>query len=57
VNSEEKPVSAEATLFIDANLYLLVYGMVKGKKLLDALEEQKEHLFVTSQIVDEAMAT
>ena len=45
--------NTEAVLFIDANQYLPLYRMVAGKKLLDSLEEQKAHIFVTSQIVDE----
>jgi hypothetical protein len=44
----EKPV-----LFIDANQYLDLYRMVSGKKLLAGLEEQKDYIFVTSQLVRE----
>ncbi|HLW68823.1 MAG TPA: PIN domain-containing protein [Gemmataceae bacterium] len=46
-------MSTDPVIFIDANQYLLLYGMVEGKKLLDALEEQKEHVFVSRQIVHE----
>jgi hypothetical protein len=45
----------EVALFIDANQYLKLYGLVAGRKLLDALEEQKEHIFISQQIVDEVM--
>lgn len=40
-------------IFIDANQYLTLYTVIKGKRLLDALIEQKDHIFVTAQIVDE----
>jgi hypothetical protein len=40
-------------LFIDANQYLLLYETVTGRKLLAPLREQKEHIFVTTQIVNE----
>jgi hypothetical protein len=40
-------------LFIDANQYLRLYGLVAGRKLLDSLDEQRGHIFVTAQIVDE----
>jgi hypothetical protein len=43
------------TLFIDANQYLRLYGVVKGKKLLDSMEEQKAYIFVSAQIVDEVL--
>ena len=43
------------TLFIDANQYLSLYGMVAGKKLLDSLEKQKAYIFVSAQIVDEVL--
>jgi hypothetical protein len=44
-----------AVLFIDANQYLRLYGLVAGKGLLDSLEEQKEHILVSAQIVDEVL--
>jgi hypothetical protein len=40
-------------LFIDANQYLDLYRMDSGKALLDALEEQRDHIFVTEQVVSE----
>jgi hypothetical protein len=40
-------------IFIDANQYLTLYRVIKGKKLLEALIEQRDHIFVTQQIVDE----
>jgi hypothetical protein len=43
------------TLFIDANQYLKLYGVVEGKRLLDSLEEQKAYIFVSAQIVDEVL--
>ena len=46
-------MSAQPVLFIDANQYLDLYQMVSGKKLLAALVEQKDYIFVTSQVVDE----
>lgn len=42
-------------IFIDANQYLGLYGLVAGRKLLDLLEEQKENVFITTQIVDEVL--
>ena len=45
----------DALLFIDANQYLQLYGLVAGKKLLDFLEEQRAHIFVTTQVVDEVI--
>jgi len=44
-----------AVLFIDANQYLSIYGLVDGKKLLDLLERQKTYIFVSVQIVDEVL--
>jgi hypothetical protein len=52
-NKEYIVVSVKALLFIDANQYLDLYRMVRGKKLLAALEEQKDYIFVTSQVVAE----
>jgi hypothetical protein len=40
-------------IFIDANQYLTLYNVIQGKKLLPALIEQQEHIFVTAQVVDE----
>jgi hypothetical protein len=45
--------SVDAFVFIDANEYLDLYRVKKSKKLLDALREQREYIFVTAQIVDE----
>jgi len=45
--------SARNILFIDANIYLDLYRIGNAKKLLAALKEQKEHIFVTEQIVNE----
>jgi hypothetical protein len=46
-------VGVESILFVDANQYLNLYRMVSGKNLLAALEEQREYIFVTAQVVDE----
>jgi hypothetical protein len=40
-------------LFIDTNQYLKLYGVVKGKDLLKALDEQKDDIFISTHIVDE----
>jgi len=40
-------------IFIDANKYLYLYKAVIGKKLLPALQAQKDHIFITQQIVEE----
>jgi hypothetical protein len=42
-------------IFIDTNQYLKLYGVMSGKELLEALEEQKKYIFVSRQIVDEVM--
>jgi hypothetical protein len=44
-----------AILFIDANQYLDLFGLVAGKKLLGFLEEQKQHIFVSKQIGAEVL--
>ena len=46
-------MSVNAVLFIDANQYLELYLIDGGKKLLPALEEQREFIFVTTQVVEE----
>ena len=46
-------VSVKDVLFIDANQYLGLYGIPSGKKLLAALQEKRDHIFVTAQVVDE----
>jgi hypothetical protein len=47
-------MASGVVLFIDANQYLKLYGMVlTGKDVLDWLEEQQAHIFVSAQIVDE----
>jgi hypothetical protein len=40
-------------IFIDANQYLKVYGIVAGKTTLDLLDQKKDHIFVSKQIVEE----
>jgi PIN domain len=46
-------VSVKGLLFIDANQYLDLYRTVSGKKVLPAVLEQRNFIFVTEQIVDE----
>ena len=43
----------DGIIFIDANQYLDLYRTHTGKKLLASLNEQKDYIFVTEQIVDE----
>src|SRR5438067_10979896 len=45
--------ATDGLLFIDTNQYLYFYKVIKGKKLLEFLREQREHIFVTTQIVEE----
>jgi hypothetical protein len=40
-------------MLIDANIYLDLFRMVAGKKLLAFLEEQQAHIFISQQIVHE----
>jgi PIN like domain len=51
---KEDQMASDVVLFIDANQYLKLYGMVvTGKDVLDWLEEQQDHIFISAQIVDE----
>jgi hypothetical protein len=43
----------DAFIFIDANVYLDFYRIPSGKKLLTSLLEQRDHIFVTTQLVNE----
>jgi hypothetical protein len=43
----------DASIFIDANQYLDLYRVTKGKKLLDPLMEQRDYIFITVQVVEE----
>jgi hypothetical protein len=43
----------DATIFIDANQYLDLYQTVSGKKLLAALKEQQDYIFVPKQVAEE----
>lgn len=45
--------SVKGILFIDANQYLDLYQRVEGKKVLPAIQEQRDHIFVTEQVVHE----
>jgi PIN domain len=40
-------------MLIDANIYLDLFRMVAGRKLLAFLEEQQAHIFISQQIVHE----
>lgn len=44
-----------AMLFIDTNSYLDLYRTDKGKQALAPLGEQKSHVFVTQQVVNEVL--
>jgi hypothetical protein len=46
-------MATDALLFIDANKYLDLYRIDKGRLLLRFLREQSDHIFVTRQVVDE----
>jgi len=48
-------MARDAVLFIDANQYLKLYGVVAGKQLLDWLEEQQSHIFVSAQTAEEVL--
>src|ERR1700730_15095392 len=48
-------MASDVVLFIDANQYVKLYGLTKGKRLLDLLESQKDHIFITMQIADEVL--
>jgi hypothetical protein len=45
--------ATDGLLFIDTTQYLNFYEVIKVKKLLPLLIEQQEHVFVTTQIVEE----
>ena len=46
-------VASEVLLFIDTNQFLPIFGQSHGKKLLASIDEQRGHIFITKQIVDE----
>ncbi len=46
-------MDVDPLILIDANQYLDLYRVTKGKKLLAPLREQEEYIFVTVQIVEE----
>lgn len=53
---KESHMSADdALLVIDANKYLDLYRTVSGRKLLAPIDEQRQHIFVTKQIVNEVL--
>jgi hypothetical protein len=45
--------SDDAVVFIDTQLYIDLYRTESGKDLLALLEEEKDHIFITEQIVNE----
>jgi hypothetical protein len=50
----KKSMTAEnALLFIDANKYLDLYRLVKGRPILASIGQQAKHIFVTQQVVEE----
>jgi PIN domain len=50
------PTIERPVLFIDANQYLSLFELaVAGKTLLDNLEEQKDYIFVSMQLMDEVL--
>ena len=46
-------MSVRNVLFIDANQYLDLYAIPRMKKIVPALQEQRDHILVTTQVVDE----
>lgn len=48
-------MSFKGVLFIDANQYLNLYRLGGGKKLAASVEELRDHILVTKQIVDEVL--
>ena len=48
----ELKAAASVTLFVDANQYLSLYGLVSGQKLLDLLKAQRDRVFISTQIID-----
>jgi hypothetical protein len=46
----------DALIFIDTNQYLDLYRVVEGKKLLGLLQEQRDYIFVTEQVVKEVQS-
>ena len=41
-----------AAILIDSNIYLKLFGILRGQKLLASLEERRAHIFVSRQIVN-----
>lgn len=48
-------MASDVVLFIDANQYIKLYGVVAGKEVLNWLEEQQAHIFVSAQIAEEVL--
>jgi hypothetical protein len=45
----------QPVLFIDANQYLKLFGIVSGKKLLDLIDAHRKYIFVPKQTTDEVL--
>ncbi len=45
--------NVDALIFVDANQYLDLYRTASGKRLLAALKEQQNHIFMTAQVAEE----
>ena len=43
----------DAAIFIDSQQYIDLYRLSSGKELLAPLDEQKNYIFITEQIVNE----
>jgi PIN like domain len=50
-------MAADTVWFIDANQYLKLYGFSegRGKQLMNWLDEQYQHIFISTRIVDEVL--
>jgi hypothetical protein len=46
-------IAPDAVVFIDTQQYVDLYRIASGKDLLAPLQEQKDHIFVTEQLVSE----
>ena len=53
---ETSSMQKDIALLVDSNAYLYLYGLAQnGLKLVESLEEQQAHIFVSTQIVDEVL--
>jgi hypothetical protein len=51
--AKKKFKKSDIGLFIDANAYLQFFKSTKAKDLIESLQAQQDHIFITKQIVDE----